>query len=365
MTVARPWQDLRLLTYEHGDQLLAVNRACPITADFSFFFDRSPSFFAWPDAVFDAYAYIGGFREDRLAAYALFALASGQVDGGNVYSYSGDARVLPGERGSAFLQDAAGIAVEAMPMTGAGLALVKRGNLAAARSIAALTLPGVEVSRLREFRAVSLLLVTPHRAPSRRVRRAGPGDVENLADLMRAAYRGRPFAPVVDPQELVEDAGRLPGFGLDSYYLAFDGDRLVGALGAWDADPVHRIVVLRYAWRAQVLRGAYAGARRVFSRAAPLPGPGEHFRAITTTRVAVPGNDPAVLHDLLAAVYADHLGRGYHMIHVGFVEDDPLEEATRGFLRHAFRSDLLLTATPGAARSIRSGGLPYLDLRFV
>ena len=55
-----------------------------------------------------------------------------------------------------------------------------------------------------------------------------------------------------------------------------------------------------------------------------------------------------MLHDLLA-VHADHLGRGYHLIHVGFTEGDPLEAGTEDFLRHTFASDLLLTATPRAA----------------
>jgi hypothetical protein len=366
VTGPRRWKDLRLLTYADGEALLAVNRACPIHADFSFLFERGPDFFAWPDAVFDAYAYMGGFREGRLVAYVLFALAGGQVEGGDVFSYSGDARVMPGERGDAFVRAAAREAIEALAPTGAGLAIVKRGNLAAARTVAGLALPGLEVTRLGEFRVVSLLLLGRHR-PSRhhRVRRAVPGDAASLADLARRAYRGRPFAPVVDVDALLRDAERLPGFGIDRYYLAFDGDRPVGALGAWDADAVHRAVVLRYTWRARALRAAHGAARLLLRQAAPLPAPGQHFRAITITRVAVPGEDPSVLHDLLAAVHADHLGRGYHLIHIGFTAGDPLEAATRGFLRHTFASDLLLTATPRAAAAIRAGGRPYLDLRFV
>ena len=361
-----PPLDLRLLTFADGERMLAINRACPIVADFTFFFDRGPDFFLWPNAVFETYAYVGGFREGELVAYALFALAKGQLPSGDLFSWSGDARVLPAFRGAGFLEAAVRAVVDETPDSGIGLFLVKQGNLPAIRAIAGLSVPGVEISRLCEFRAVNLLLVRAVAGPRRyQVRRAAPEDAGRIAELLQRAWRGRPFAPPVDAEELLRDAERLPGFGLDRYYLAFDGDELVGALGAWDSDPVHRITVLRYSWRAQLLRAAYACARLVFRSAAPLPAPGGSFRTLTVTRLGVPGGDPAVLHDLLAAVHRDHLGRGYHMIHVGFAGDDPLEDGTRGFLRQTFRSDLLVSTSAEKAEALRKGPLPYLDLRLI
>ncbi len=366
MRTRLPPLELRVLDRANGEQMHELNRACPISADFVFFFDRTPDFFAWPDAVFESYVYVGGFRRDRLVAYALFALARGRVDGGDRFAWSGDVRVLPEARGAGFLEAAARSVAPTAPPPGIGVALIKQGNVAAARSVAGLHVPGVEISRLCEFNAVSLLLL---RRPSGRgrfvVRRACLEDVPGMVSLMRRAWSGRPFAPPVGEEELVRDAARLPGFGLDRYYLAFHRSQLVGALGVWNGDALRRITILRDAGGARVLRAVHAIARRLLRSGTPLPAPGHSFRALTATRVAVPDGDPAILRDLLRAVCADHVDCGYHMLHVGFAGDDPLQRATDGLLRHSFRSDLIVTTPPGRSESLRSGPLPFVDLRWL
>src|SRR5512138_2973399 len=82
---------------EDGPALLAINRACPIEANFTFFFDRAPDFFAWPDAVFDEYEYLGVYSEEQLVGYGLWGTLDGWVgDGWGSYMYGGDLRMLPG-----------------------------------------------------------------------------------------------------------------------------------------------------------------------------------------------------------------------------------------------------------------------------
>ena len=367
MTRRRPALDLRLLTFADAGRMHEINRACPIAAEFTFFFDRSPDFFAWPAAVFEEYAYVGGFQEERLVAYALFGQARGRVNGGTRFSWSGDVRIVPAARGLGFVEAAARAVAEYAPPPGIGLALIKKGNVAAQRSVAALRVPGVEISRLCEFTTVSLLLMRRFRGRSRfEIRRARREDVPAMAALMHLAWQGRPFALDVDEQELIHDAERLPGFGLDHYYLAFD-DRgaLVGALGAWDGDSLRRMTILRDAPRARVVRALHACARRVLRVGAPLPAVGRSFRSVTATRVAIRDGNVEVLRDLLRTVANDHVDRGYHMIHVGFAANDPLQRATRGFFRHSFRSDLVVTAPPGKSDALRSGPLPCVDLRFL
>lgn len=368
MTRAGSRLDLALLTYDYGPRMLEINRGCPIVADLTFYFERGPDFFAWPDAVFDrGYIYAGGFRGSELVAYELFGEVRGQLPWGEAFSYSGDVRVLPEARGAGFLAETSSTAAEVTPPSGVSVAVVKRGNRAAARALAATTLPaGVEMTWLCPFRAVNLLLVRPVAPPRRfEVRRARPEDLPALAGLMARAYRGRPFAPIVDEEELRLDIQRLPGFTVDRYYLALRGGEPVGALGAWDAGPVRRIAVVGYSRRAYLARLAYQLARRLHGLAPPLPEPGSCFRSITATRVAVPDGDPEILRDLLAAACRDHAGAGYHLLHIGFAGRDALAPAARGFLRQSFRSDLLVVTTPEKARALRSGPVPYLDLRLV
>lgn len=366
MTDRAPPLELRLLTFADGPRMLAINRACPVVADLSFYFERAPDFFAWPNAVLDGYVYVGGFRGPDLVAYAMFGTVRGQLPWGGEFSWSGDARVLPEARGTGFLAAAARLVVGSTPDSGVGLALVKQGNLAGARAVFGLDLPGMEASRLCEFRAVNLLLIRRGAGPRRyEVRRSTISDLPALAELLRRACAGRPFAPPVDGDEVARDAARLPGFGLDRYYLALDGGEPVGAIGVWDGDAVRRITVTAYSRRARLIRGLYGAARLLFHAAPPLPAPGGSLRAVTITRMAVPGGEPAVLRDLLAAVCRDHAGRGYHLVHVGFAGADPLIAATHGFAHQTFRSDLVVLTSREKADALRAGPLPYVDLRLL
>jgi hypothetical protein len=352
------------IDHRHGERMLAIDLACPIQADFTLLFDRSPSFFAWPDAVFDRFDYVGGFRDDTLVAYGMIGFVAGYTGGaGRDFCYAGDLRALPEARGEGFgvrcVEAACGFVP---PEIRLGFALVKKGNREGARVVRAAGNAAVSFEPYTSFEAHALLLLRRAGPPARyRVRRAGPGDLPALAALMQRAYDGRPFAPVVTPGELAADIARLPGFDVDRYYLAFAEGELVGALGAWDMNPVRRTVVLRYPPRGRLLHLAYDAARLVLRAAPPLPPPGGALRALTTTRVAVPSDDPAVLRALLIAVHDENVGR-YHLLYVGFAGDDPLRDATRGWLSQRLASDVHAIRVEGTALP---AGRPYLDLRFI
>ena len=358
--------EFRPLNRAHAASMHAINRACPIEADFTFFFDREPDFFRWPETVFDASIYIGGFRGERLVGYTLFASVAGHAGAlGKTFGYMGDARVLPEERGHAFTQNAARALLETVPSEAITFSLLKRGNESARSALEKASVANFSIAYLCGFDAAILLLLRRVGGARRfRVRRAHPGDIPRLAALMERAYDGRLFAPIVTPDELEKDTRRLPGFGIESYRLAFAGDELIGALGAWDEAPVRRASVLRLSWRGKMLRAAYEAARVVHRAAVPLPHAAESFRGITTTRIAIPSGDPAVLHDLLAAVHDEFLG-SHHMIVVGFTGDDPLASSLRGMLAHHVVSDIAVMAHPSRIEEVLQERRPYLDLRFV
>jgi GNAT superfamily N-acetyltransferase len=363
---------LRPVSRDEGPQLLAINRACPIEANLTFFFDRAPDFFAWPDAVFDEHEYLGVYSGDELIGYGLCGTSEGWVgDEWGPWVYGGDLRVLPGWRGAGLAKRIIFEFIDRLP-PGRRVAfmLVKDGNEAATELIQPRrwAVPRFVHRVLCKFEAANLLLLRRPGKPKRcQVRRATEADLEPIAALMSRTLAGRLFAPRVTAERLARDARRIPGLGVDRYFLAERDGKLLGVLAAWDEGPLRRTTLLGYDLGGKALRAAYRGAALLLRGAAPLPDVGESFRSLTATRVAIADRAPYVLEDLLRAVVNEHVGQGYHMLHVGFAGDDPLRVALKPFLVQSFCSQIYLVAEHGAYPSVWPPGCedPYVDLAII
>jgi len=355
-----------LLDRDAGEQLGRINRACPIEADFTFYFDRGRDFFAWADHAFDSYRYIGIRCGEDLVGYGMIGVNQGQVGSKQLpLSYLGDWRILPGHRGHSLGQQAAEALAAHLPREAKhGYCLVKRGNAPVEWMFRTRSAAHWTARPLCSFAVVNLLFLFRPGMPRRhQVRRARPDDVEVMAEITRQAWRGRLFAPLVTASGLAADLERLEREETGGYYVAKRGDRIVGLLRAWDSHAVRRTVVLGYTRRGQLIRQAVAAAGRLLRHLAPLPGRGEAFRTLTLHRVAVPGDDPAVLRDLLLAVLREHHGRGYHMAHLGLCGGDPLAAAARMLPAQRFVSDIHLITRRGIdPPEPKPGQVPWIDL---
>lgn len=343
---------LRALGPADETALHALHRACPIEADFHFFFDRHPDFFAWPRAVYDDHAYLGAERDGALVGAVMVAEAAGWVgDASGRWFYLGDARVAPAARGLGVAPaTAAALFASRDPEVGLGVGLVKRGNAPAERATAAGRVPGFFTSRLCDYDAANLLLLVGLGRPRGvRVRRATEADVEAICAFTEHAWRGRLLAPTLAPEQLARELrGETPGLDARQVYVAERRGRLVGTLAAWDLGGCKRTHVLAYPPSARFMRLGHGALRLVARRAAPLPAPGQAFRALHAAHVAIADREPAVLRDLLRAVVADHLGSGVHMVHLGLAAGDPLARALRGWPVQHFRSTIYAFARDDA-----------------
>ncbi|HEY3357995.1 MAG TPA: GNAT family N-acetyltransferase [Polyangia bacterium] len=352
-----------------GPALAALNLACPIEAGFTFVFDRAPDFFAWPDAAFDRYRYLGAFHGERLVGYALCGVTRGFTGAAATpYFYAGDLRVHPAARGAGLAMQLTLAHLDVLPEDcPAGFFLVKEGNRPAEEMVKpSRRVPRVVHRPLCRLEAQNALLLRLPAPPGRaRVRPAAAADLEPIAALVRRALGARLFGPAPDAAALAAAAER--GRGPVRTYVAERGGRLVGTVTAWDQDDLRRTRVLRYPLGAHLLRGAYALGRRVFPGAPALPPAGGALRAVTLTRLAVADRDPAVLADLLGAVARDHRARGYHLIHLGFAHGDPLAAATRGYLTQRFCSRVWVALPRGGGDPPLPAGArdPYLDLAII
>ncbi len=352
---------IRPLGPSAGPALLALDRACPIEADFVFRFEREPDFFLWPRMIFDGFQYAGIYSGDELVGYCLVALRrawAGQ-DWGPTF-YAGDARVLPAFRGRRLTDRAIGWFAEHPPEADVGCFIVKEGNRSARKLVEGSHARGYTVRRLCRFEVLNVPLLGRRRRLPPVIRSAEPGDVAEIAALAQRAHRGRPLAPMVDEASLVRD-WLAPEAGRTFALVAQRGGRIRGAALFRDLGPARRTVVLRYPPRAWGLRVAY-GAAAALTGASGLPRAGTPLRALTTTLLAVDDDDPAIARALLSGGIALGVGRGYHLLHAGFAEGDPLRAAARLALAQRFGSELFLVARAGHTVDAPPALAPRIDL---
>ncbi len=358
----------RLLNASHGPELQEINRACPIVSDLTFWFDRGDDFFRWPELVYDRFFYVGVFAGGDLVGYCMVGLTRAWT--GRDFGWLavlGDARVLPEHRGLGWidvaLEELAGVVPRSVAL---GLFIIKEGNRAADRVRSRFRLEGYDVRPAGRLTVWNLLLICRRRrVPGVAVTTATPADLDSLARFVEAQWRGRLFAPETSPQALGNSIQR-PGLGWERTYLARCGEEIVGVLGAWDTGAFHATRVVSYSAAATIARGVHTAARAVLREAPRLPEPGEAFRSLTITNLAVRGGNPRILRALLSAVNNDHVSRGFHLMHLGATAGENWAPALRGWLRQQFNSSLYtLTRTGGPEPPEGSLSNPYLDLSII
>ena len=359
----------RLLNASYGPELQEINRACPIVSGLTFWFDRGEDFFRWPELVYDRFFYVGVFAGGDLVGYCMAGLTRAWTgrDLGWL-AVLGDARVLPEHRGLGWID----VALEKLAGGGArlgGARPVHHQGGQPGRGPRQEPLPagGVRRASGRPPDGAEPAPDAPEatRAGGRRHDGDPCGPRTPWRDSSQAQWRGRLFAPDTSPQAL-ENSIRRPGLGWERTYLARRDEEIVGVLGAWDTGAFHATRVVSYSAAATIARGVHAAARTVLREGAPLPEPGEAFRSLTITNLAVRGGDPRVLRALLSAVNNDHVSQGFHLMHLGATGGEDWAPALRGWLRQRFSSSLYaLTRTGGPEPPEGSLSNPYLDLSII
>ena len=356
----------RLLNASYGPDLQEINRACPIVSDITFWFDRGEDFFRWPELVYDRFFYVGVFAGGDLVGYCMVGLTRAWTgrDLGWL-AVLGDARVLPEHRGLGWIDVALETLAGVVPRSVAlGLFIIKEGNRAADHLRSRFRLEGYDVRPAGRLTVWNLLVMRRRRrVPGVAVTTATPADLGSLARFLQAQWRGRLFAPETSPQAL-ENSIRRPGLGWERTYLARRNEDIAGVLGAWEtgADLALCQVETPMTRTNRIPRLA-----RIRSTGpAPLPEPGEAFRSLTITNLAVSGGDPRVLRALLSAVNNDHVSQGFHLMHLGATGGEDWAPALRGWLRQRFSSSLYaLTRTGGPEPPEGSLSNLYLDLSII
>jgi hypothetical protein len=153
------------------------------------------------------------------------------------------------------------------------------------------------------------------------------------------------------------DPAHTPNLAPTDFYLALDGDRVVGCLAAWDQSRFKQTIVRGYTgplgrWRVLVNVGARLAGWPVLP---PLNTP---FRYCYASHLAIDDDHPEVFAALVRALYNHAVDKKYHYLMLGLSERHPLLQVATAYRHIDYRSVLYLVAWESEFES-----LPQLDNR--
>lgn len=181
------------------------------------------------------------------------------------------------------------------------------------------------------FQMTSVQFTLPKPKPSRPITRATDRDRDELVAFLARQAKRRIMGDVFDDGLLERRFARWPGFGLESFFIARDGQgRIAGTVAPWDTQSFKRTRVLGYHEGMRWVRLAFDLGARV-GRFRKLPPPGDCFDFSFLSHLEVEGDDPAILRDLLLEAYRALRGSGQHFMSAMIPRGSPLEAAFRGF----------------------------------
>lgn len=170
----------------------------------------------------------------------------------------------------------------------------------------------------------------------------------------------RQFYPRYQFSGLIDGSPYFNGLKVDDYWLALDGEQIVGMAALWDQKPFKQTRVvsypaglawLRYFWN---LWAHLAGGLH-------LPPAGGMIRYLMLHSVLIRDEDPQVLRALLARMSHSAADRGA-AISAGFFIDDPLRAAVQGCRRQTMLSHHFLIGYHGDPREGLDKRPGYIEL---
>ena len=328
---------LRVARPEDGPGLCALFRDVHVKGTLDVAQERDPDFFALLGMhTADARAIVAHDDGGRVIGCGTVVVRDGWLDGQRVKTgYLGDLRVRDGSRQAFALARAYGeVMRHVREATGADTftTVIFDSNALARRALVDRKRRGSMpvYQALAPFDMVSVQFTRARKAPDGAVGRGTEADLPALEAFLARRGQGRVLGEDFTGGLLRRRLATWPGFAIGDFYLAKRGGRLVGCTAPWDTSAFKRTRVLGYHREMRLVKGGFGLAARVMGWT-PLPEAGDCFRFEFLTHLEVEDDDPAVLRDLLRAVYADRRDRGLHFVAGLSPRGSRLDEAFREF----------------------------------
>ncbi len=217
-----------------------------------------------------------------------------------------------------------------------------------ARRLLSSGLPGMP--RLHEYARLHTYAVAPARRKpplplprGLRLARGNAGYIDGIVDCLQRNGARRQFFPHWTTHTLCSP-DQTPGLAPEDFFLALDGERVVGCLALWDQSGFKQTVVRGYSGATARWRWAINLAANL-SGLPVLPPPGASLLYCHASHLACDDDDPELFAALLRAFYNAVAECGYDYFLIGLSSADPLRAVvTRTYRYITYTSQLYLVA---------------------
>lgn len=172
--------------------------------------------------------------------------------------------------------------------------------------------------------------------PSLRIVRGDDIRAGDIVDYLNRNNARKQFAP-----HWTCDSLFLSNLSPSDFFLAFDGEHVVGCLACWDQSAFKQTVVRGYSGSLKRWRKVINLLSR-FGGVPYLPEPNTPLRYLYASHVAIDDDDPVIFNALLRAVYNHSIEQKYSYFMIGLGESNPFRKTVESYRPLIYISQIYL-----------------------
>lgn len=366
---------IRKLDKSYNEAMLEILALSPMkTPALELYFDKGPDIFKLSELWSHDHVFYGIFFKEELVGFGKHLKYIGYMQG-NEYpiSYFGDYCIKPGYRGRGLFKKLGEYMIQkCLKYDHIGVSIVLEGNKPAQVYFEN---EGKSFSGLPDFHIFSSILTRSilitrkkKRGTEYRIIRANHSHKEQIVHMLSEKREQRSLAPVFNSREFDKKISGEYGFEISDYYLAYQGEDLLGLVAAWDMKKIKRTRVINYRKHFYVIYYLYKGIGKLLNYP-KMPAIGEDLKEVYLTDVVIQKNDPEVLRALVIEIYNNYYTNGYNLMHFGSYKEDPLFKAFDIFSYTSLYSRIYLSPPRnGELKNISldaTSTRPHLDISLI
>jgi hypothetical protein len=185
--------------------------------------------------------------------------------------------------------------------------------------------------------------------------------LEEIVRFINMEGKKKQFHPYYDVSDF--NSPRLRGLEKKDFYVAVEGDEIIGTLAKWDQSSFKQTRVVGYDKRMRIIR-PFINLSSRFSNIPYLPQTGKLLHYFHTAFPTTKDNDPSILESLLKEIASDSKNNDYDYFTIGLTRSDPLREAVKPFSPREYNAIVYLVSFDKSDKKLEylNGEIPYLEL---